>query len=120
MSHTVQPARRLNGTVSLPADKSIGHRSAMLAALAERPSTIINYPTSADPQSTLDCLRQLGVTFESDGSGTLHVGSVGLRGLRPPDEPLDCGNSGTTMRLLSGILAGARVQENPPEEDDEI
>ena len=106
MSHTVQPARRLSGTVSLPADKSIGHRSAMLAALAERPSTIINYPTSADPQSTLDCLRQLGVTFDRDEDGTLHVGSVGLDGLRPPSEPLDCGNSGTTMRLLSGILAG--------------
>jgi 3-phosphoshikimate 1-carboxyvinyltransferase len=108
MIQTVQQAASLRGTVSLPADKSISHRSALLSALGTGTSRIFNYPNSADPQSTLDCLRTLGVTAERDEDGVLEVTGHGLRGLSPPTEPVDCGNSGTTMRLLAGILAGQR------------
>lgn len=105
MHQTVSYARRLQGTVSLPADKSIGHRTALLSALADGRSHIENYPTSADPQSTLACLQQLGITVKQNNH-TVRIEGRGLGGLFAPDTPLDCGNSGTTMRLLSGILAG--------------
>ncbi len=105
MNQSVSRARRLEGSISLPADKSIGHRTALLSALADGRSRIVNYPSSADPQSTLGCVRQLGIAVEQDGS-TVQVGGNGLDGLSAPDAPLDCGNSGTTMRLLSGLLAG--------------
>jgi 3-phosphoshikimate 1-carboxyvinyltransferase len=105
MDQSVSRARRLEGSVSLPADKSIGHRTALLSALADGRSRIENYPSSADPHSTLDCVRQLGIAVEQDGA-TVHIDGQGLDGLSAPDAPLDCGNSGTTMRLLAGILAG--------------
>lgn len=108
MKQTVRQAAALRGSVSLPADKSIAHRSAILSALGEGPSRIVNFPGSADPQSTLDCIRTLGIRAERDEEGILEVKGNGLNGLRPPSEPLDCGNSGTTMRLLSGVLAGQR------------
>jgi 3-phosphoshikimate 1-carboxyvinyltransferase len=105
MRQTVSHTQRLRGAVALPADKSIGHRTALLSALADGRSRIENYPSSADPQSTLGCLRQLGIRVETEGD-TVYVDGQGLEGLAAPDAPLDCGNSGTTMRLLSGILAG--------------
>ncbi|MFQ5570504.1 MAG: 3-phosphoshikimate 1-carboxyvinyltransferase [Rhodothermales bacterium] len=105
MNQTVRTAARLEGAVALPADKSIAHRAALLAALGDGRSTITNYPSSADPQSTLSCLRQLGVDIEDD-QGILTVEGRGLDGLLAPTTPLDCGNSGTLMRLLAGILAG--------------
>lgn len=108
MIQTVRQASSLEGTVSLPADKSISHRAAILSALGDGTSQITNYPDSADPQSTLRCLRTLGVSSERDDEGILAVAGHGLRGLSPPAEPIDCGNSGTTMRLLSGVLAGQR------------
>jgi 3-phosphoshikimate 1-carboxyvinyltransferase len=104
-TRTLRPATSLLGGVPLPPDKSIAHRAALLAALAEGPSQIVHYPAAADPQSTLACLRQLGVSVE-DRDGILHVQGRGLHGLTAPAAPLDCGNSGTTMRLLAGILAG--------------
>ncbi len=89
----------------LPGDKSISHRAALIAALADGVSRISNYSTSDDCAATLSCLRQLGVQVEKTGSEvTIH--GVGLHGFQAPDGPLDCGNSGTTMRLLAGILAG--------------
>ncbi|GIV57439.1 MAG: 3-phosphoshikimate 1-carboxyvinyltransferase [Rhodothermaceae bacterium] len=106
MNQTVYPAASVLGVVELPADKSVAHRAALLAALADGTSQIVNYPASADPQSTLACLRRLGVRIEEDAEGILHVEGVGLEGLHPPDGPLDCGNSGTTLRLLAGVLAG--------------
>jgi 3-phosphoshikimate 1-carboxyvinyltransferase len=106
MVQTVPQAAALRGTLSLPADKSVAHRSALLSALGRGTSTIHNFPDSADPQSTLDCVRTLGVSAGRTEEGHLEVEGRGLRGLRPPSEPLDCGNSGTTMRLLSGVLAG--------------
>lgn len=100
----VRSARRIEGRVALPPDKSIAHRSAMFAALADGSSTIRNYPTSADPQTTLSCMRQLGIRIEADGD-LLRVEGRGLEGLCAPSGPIECGNSGTTMRLLCGILA---------------
>ena len=88
----------------VPGDKSISHRAAMIAALAEGSSRITNFSTSADCAATLACLEQLGVSIERDG-GELLIQGVGLNGLNAPTAPLDCRNSGTTMRLLAGILA---------------
>ncbi len=106
MDKVVKPTDSLLGEVTLPADKSIAIRSALMAALSDGTSQIVNYPDSADPQSALSCLRQLGVSIEEDEDGILIVEGVGLNGLKAPSEPVDCGNSGTTMRLISGILAG--------------
>lgn len=109
MVETVQPALALNGTITLPPDKSISHRSVLFASLADEASTIYNYSTAADPESTILCMRQLGVRIDKDGND-LVVHGVGRSGLTSPEDPLDCGNSGTTMRLLSGIVAGAGVE----------
>jgi 3-phosphoshikimate 1-carboxyvinyltransferase len=89
----------------LPGDKSISHRAAMIAALAEGTSFLSNFSTSQDCASTLDCLRRLGVSIEQQGS-RVRVKGAGTQRLRAPAEPIDCGNSGSTMRMLSGILAG--------------
>ena len=109
-SVTVAPARRLRGRVRVPGDKSISHRYALLAALAGGASTISGYSTGADCRSTLDCLRALGVGIdESAGANvtaTVTVTGRGTAGLGRPTRVLDAGNSGTTMRLLAGILAG--------------
>src|SRR5437763_6869045 len=99
----VRPAKRIRGRLVMPGDKSISHRAAMIAALADGRSHITNYSTSADCAATLSCLRQLGVRIERNGNDVTIYG-VGRDGLRVPDAPLDCGNSGTTMRLLAGIL----------------
>jgi 3-phosphoshikimate 1-carboxyvinyltransferase len=101
----IQPARRIHGQLTVPGDKSISHRAAMLAALAEGESRVMNFSTSADCRATLSCLQQLGVELERNGASVV-IHGVGAKGLRQSSEPLDCGNSGTTMRLLSGILAG--------------
>src|SRR5262245_1988110 len=106
---TISPARRLRGRLRVPGDKSISHRYAMLAALAEGRSTLANYAPGADCRSTLRCLQALGVEIrEAEGSapGAITVMGRGLGLLRSPSDALDCGNSGTTMRLMSGILAG--------------
>ncbi|MBN1571111.1 MAG: 3-phosphoshikimate 1-carboxyvinyltransferase [Acidobacteria bacterium] len=105
MIQTINPASSLSGTVRLPGDKSISHRYAMLAAIAEGTTVIENFAASRDCHSTLGCLRSLGVEVEESGA-TVTVSGRGLRGLKEPDRVLDAGNSGTTIRLLSGILAG--------------
>src|SRR5688500_17077915 len=89
----------------MPGDKSISHRAAMIAALANGTSRIRNFSTSEDCAATLRCLKQLGVSIARKSDGLIIEGA-GTRGLRAPKEPLDCGNSGTTMRLLAGVLAG--------------
>jgi 3-phosphoshikimate 1-carboxyvinyltransferase len=102
----VRPARNVRGSVTLPGDKSISHRYAMLAAIADGPSQLENYSTGADCASTLRCLRTLGVKWERRGADSvIEVQGRGLA-LSPPTAPLDCGNSGSTIRMLSGILAG--------------
>jgi 3-phosphoshikimate 1-carboxyvinyltransferase len=108
MNQTIERPAALQGTVTLPADKSVSHRAAMLSALGDGTSRIHNFPPSADPQSTLACMEALGAYVSEDADGVLKVRGRGVNGLRPPSEPLDCGNSGTTMRLLAGILAGQR------------
>ena len=101
----LRQSRGLVGTVNLPADKSIAHRAALFAAISTGTSHIVGYPGSEDPQSTLSCLRQLGIQINSDEVGLSIVGR-GLNGFIAPERALDCGNSGTTMRLLSGMLVG--------------
>ena len=105
MIRSIERAKTLQGTVTLPGDKSISHRYAMLAAIAEGTSEIRHYASSQDCRSTLDCLRSLGVEVRAEGD-TVRILGRGLRGLSAPGKVLDAGNSGTTMRLLSGILAG--------------
>jgi 3-phosphoshikimate 1-carboxyvinyltransferase len=105
----VRPARNLRGTVSLPGDKSISHRYAMLAAIADGPSRLENYSTGADCASTLGCLRSLGVKWErKDGPDSIIEVQGSGPSLTAPGQPLDCGNSGSTIRMLSGIVAGQR------------
>jgi 3-phosphoshikimate 1-carboxyvinyltransferase len=101
----VRRAKRIHGSLTMPGDKSISHRAAMIAALAEGTSRISNFATGADCASTLSCLQQLGLRIERLNSEIVIEGA-GLHGLRRPNEVLDCGNSGTTMRLLAGVLAG--------------
>jgi 3-phosphoshikimate 1-carboxyvinyltransferase len=100
----VRPARNVRGSVALPGDKSISHRYAMLAGIAEGPTRIENYSTGADCASSLACMRSLGVTWERNGN-VIEVQGRGLS-LAAPAKSLDCGNSGSTMRMLSGIVAG--------------
>lgn len=97
--------RKLTGELTVPGDKSISHRAAMLASVSDGISRIVNYSTAIDCQSTLDCLRQLGADIRRDGRDILIHGR-GLRALSEPEDVLNCGNSGTTMRLLCGLLAG--------------
>lgn len=101
----IRPAKYLKGSVLLPGDKSISHRAAIIAAIAEGETRIDNFATSVDCASTLACLRQLGVEIRQEGT-KVWVRGVGKSGLKRSDKPLDCGNSGTTMRLLAGVLAG--------------
>src|SRR5262245_34976123 len=105
----ITPARGVRGRIRVPGDKSISHRYALLAALADGPSTLLNYSPGADCASTLSCLSALGVPITRDpaapGPGPVVIGGRGLRGLQAPAAPLDCGNSGSTMRMLSGVLA---------------
>jgi 3-phosphoshikimate 1-carboxyvinyltransferase len=102
----IQPARRISGrALRLPGDKSISHRAAIMAALAHGRSALSNYATSEDCARTLSCLRQLGVHIEQEGS-LVQIEGAGRDGLAAPRAELDCGNSGTTMRLLAGVLAG--------------
>lgn len=109
-ARVVTPARRLRGTIVVPGDKSISHRAALLNALSDGEATIRNFLPGEDCLSTLRVLRDLGVESTlDDGSGEACVVTIrgkGLNGLREAAGVLDCGNSGTTMRLISGILAG--------------
>lgn len=105
----IRPAKRIRGRLEMPGDKSISHRAAMIAALASGTSRIRNYSDSEDCAATLRCLAQLGVSSRRE-DGDVLIESAGKNGLRPPAEPLDCGNSGTTTRLLAGILAGQNFE----------
>ena len=102
-SLTIRPARNVSGGVRLPGDKSISHRYAMLAALAQGTTKLRNFSSGADCASTLECVRQLGCKISRNGELLEIVGSGGQ--LSAPSQPLDCGNSGSTMRMLAGLLA---------------
>jgi 3-phosphoshikimate 1-carboxyvinyltransferase len=102
---TVSPARRLRGHIRVPGDKSISHRYALLAAVADGQSRLTNYAPGADCQSTLTCLQALGVQLRQE-AGVVTIVGRGFDGWRSPATPLDAGNSGTAMRMLMGLLAG--------------
>ncbi len=104
MQVKIQPASAISGAIRLPGDKSISHRYAILASVAEGTSTLRNYSTGADPHSTLNCVEGLGIGVERDGT-EIKVHGKGLRGYLAPSRTLDVGNSGSTIRMLSGILA---------------
>ncbi|HEX8097547.1 MAG TPA: 3-phosphoshikimate 1-carboxyvinyltransferase [Pyrinomonadaceae bacterium] len=101
----IRPAKRLRGGLRLPGDKSVSHRAAILAALARGETLVGNFSTSEDCASTLACLNRLGVETEREGTN-VRVKGVGPGGLRAPGVALDCDNSGSTMRMLAGVLAG--------------
>ncbi len=103
---SVVPAQGIHGTLRVPGDKSISHRAALFNALGDGHATITNFSPGADCSSTLSCLGGLGVEIERDGDRVELTGR-GLHGLVEASDVLDCGNSGTTMRLFSGVLAGA-------------
>jgi len=111
----VRPARSIGGIIRIPGDKSISHRYAMLGAIAEGTSRFHNFSAAFDCASTLDCLAKLGCDWKispgpgdaATDDGVIEVSGIGPQ-LTAPNEPLDCGNSGSTMRMLSGILAGQR------------
>ena len=106
MDQRISPARRFEGSVRLPGDKSVSHRYAIIASIAEGQSTLHNYSTGADCQSTLACMRRLGVQWKREGN-TVVIEGRGLDGLEAPKDTLDAGNSGSTIRMLAGILAAA-------------
>src|ERR1700692_1991394 len=100
----VRPARTLQGSVTLPGDKSISHRYAMLAGIAEGVTRLSNFSTGADPHSSLACMQALGATVVHHHDKTISItGTAGS--FIQPAAPLDCGNSGSTMRMLAGLIA---------------
>jgi 3-phosphoshikimate 1-carboxyvinyltransferase len=102
----VRPAQRVSGRIRVPGDKSISHRYALLGALADGPTRITGYSGGADCAATLACLRALGVPIDTPGGGEVRIAGRGIRGLSRAEGPVDAANSGTTMRLLAGIVAG--------------
>ena len=102
----IAPGGRLTGRLPVPGDKSISHRALIFAALAEGVTRIDGFLDSADCRATLTALRALGITIEQGPDASVVVHGGGTYGLRAPTQPLDCGNSGTSMRLLTGMLAG--------------
>jgi len=107
-AQTVQPAARVAGELAVPGDKSIAHRALILAALAQGESWIHGLPEGEDVLATAGCLRALGANLQRSGR-TARIRGAGLRSFATPHGPLDCANSGTTMRLLLGVLAGSSL-----------
>lgn len=104
----VQPGGKLNGTLRVPGDKSISHRSIMLGSLAEGVTEVTGFLEGEDALATLQAFRDMGVVIEGPNNGEVKIHGVGLDGLQPPPGSIYCGNSGTSMRLLSGILAAQK------------
>jgi 3-phosphoshikimate 1-carboxyvinyltransferase len=99
-----EPAARLDGHLAVPGDKSISHRALLIGAICEGETRVVHWGRSGDTTSTLEAVRALGVKVDEVDDETLVVHGAGLRGLRAPDGPIDCGNAGTLARLISGIL----------------
>ena len=104
----IEPAATLRGHIAVPGDKSISHRAVLLGTIGEGETSVRGFGRSGDTEATVAAVRALGATVHEDDVDTLRVEGAGLRGLRETGEPIDCGNSGTTLRLLAGILAGQR------------
>ena len=106
VTYKLEPGGALTGRIRVPGDKSISHRSIMLGAIAEGITHVSGFLEGEDAIATMNVFRALGVRIEGPEHGNVAVHGVGMRGLKPPREVLDCGNSGTSMRLLCGLLAG--------------
>jgi len=106
ITFTVQPGGSLNGALRVPGDKSISHRSIMLGSLAEGVTEVSGFLEGEDSLATLQAFRDMGVRIEGPDHGRVTIHGVGLHGLKAPSQPLDLGNSGTSMRLLAGLMAG--------------
>ncbi len=106
MSRVIRPVQRVRGAVRVPGDKSISHRALMLTSIADGASSIRGLAASRDVASTARCLRALGASIDDNGATAIRIAGQGRDGLREPTGALDAGNSGTTLRLLSGLLAG--------------
>ncbi|MES9942280.1 MAG: 3-phosphoshikimate 1-carboxyvinyltransferase [Candidatus Thiodiazotropha sp. 6PLUC2] len=104
--YRVEPGGKLKGSLRVPGDKSISHRSIMLGSLAEGQTVVNGFLEGEDSLATLNAFRTMGVTIQGPEMGQVTIDGVGMDGLVEPQEPLDLGNSGTSMRLLSGLLAG--------------
>ncbi|MEK6249440.1 MAG: hypothetical protein N2C12_14760, partial [Planctomycetales bacterium] len=100
---TISPIKFLRGKVSVPGDKSISHRSIMFGSLAEGTTRVSGFLMGEDNLSTWKAFESMGVTIAQTGTDALEINGVGLNGLQEPGDVLDCGNSGTTMRLMSGL-----------------
>lgn len=105
MSYKVNPSKKITGEIEIPGDKSISHRSLILSSLAEGESRIEGLLEADDCQQTMEIMRNLGVKITKKAEGSYSIQGRGLNGLKEADKTLDCGNSGTTMRLLTGLLA---------------
>ncbi len=105
-NRTITPAKSLRGEISVPGDKSISHRSIMLGSLAEGTTRVSGFLMGEDNLSTWKAFESMGVAIRQTGADALEIEGVGLDGLVEPGDVLDCGNSGTTMRLMSGLMAG--------------
>ena len=106
LTFTVEPGGALRGRLRVPGDKSISHRAIMLGALAEGMTAVTGFLEGEDCLATLQAFRAMGVRIDGPDQGRVTIHGVGLHGLRPPAGTLDMGNSGTSMRLMSGLLAG--------------
>ena len=104
----VEPASSVAGHIAVPGDKSISHRAVLLGGVSEGETTVRGFGRSGDTEATIRAVRALGAEVAEDDVDTLRVRGVGLRGLEPPPEPIDCANAGTLLRLLTGLLAGQR------------
>jgi 3-phosphoshikimate 1-carboxyvinyltransferase len=102
---TIKPAKAVRGEITVPGDKSISHRSIMFGSIAQGVTTVRGFLRGEDNMSTLNAFRAMGIAVEDDGE-TLKIQGKGLHGLAEPADVLDCGNSGTSMRLMTGLLAG--------------
>src|SRR5262245_2309566 len=104
--YVVQPSAQAGGSVRVPGDKSISHRALMLGGVAEGITEVRGFLESEDCLATMKAMRALGVRVEQTGDREVRVHGVGLRGLKPATHALDMGNSGTAMRLMTGLLSG--------------
>jgi 3-phosphoshikimate 1-carboxyvinyltransferase len=116
----IEPVAAIEGHIAVPGDKSVSHRAVLIGAICEGETRITGFWRSADTESTIAAVRALGVEVEEHDVDTITVHGVGLHGLRAPGGPIDCGNAGTLVRLLAGILAGQDGQEFELEGDESL
>jgi len=107
----VAPAVSLRGAVAVPGDKSVSHRAVLIGSICEGETVVTGFGRSEDTLSTVGAMRALGVRIDDEAPDRLRIHGVGLRGLQPPEGPIDCGNAGTLVRLLAGILAGQQWRQ---------